>query len=45
MSNQQNATTTIAEYKPFQLPAPMDTSFDAADLADDLEGLELSFPG
>ncbi len=43
MSNQQN--TTIAEYKPFVLPAPMDTSFDAADLADDLDGLELSFPG
>lgn len=44
MSNQQNVTT-LAEYKPFTLPAPMDASFDAADVAEDLEGLELSFPG
>ncbi len=43
MSNQQNVTT-MAEYKPFTLPAPMDSSFDAADMAEDLEGLELSFP-
>lgn len=43
MSNQQNVTT-MAEYKPFNLPAPMDSSFDPADLAEDLEGLELSFP-
>ncbi len=43
MSNQQNVTT-IVEYKPFNLPAPMDASFDAADVAEDLEGLELSFP-
>ena len=43
MSNQQNVTT-LAEYKPFTLPAPMDASFDAADVAEDLEGLELSFP-
>lgn len=43
MSNQQNVTT-MAEYKPFNLPAPMDSSFDAADVAEDLEGLELSFP-
>ena len=43
MSNQQNVTT-LAEHKPFTLPAPMDASFDAADVAEDLEGLELSFP-
>ena len=43
MSNQQNVTT-LAEYKPFTLPAPMDASFKADDLAEDLEGLELSFP-
>lgn len=43
MSNQQN-TTTLAQYQPFVLPAPMDTSFDADDMAEDLEGLELSFP-
>ena len=43
MSNQQNVTT-LAEYKPFTLPTPMDASFDAADVAEDLEGLELSFP-
>lgn len=43
MSNQQN-TTTIAEYKPFTLPAPMDDSFDSKEVAKDLEGLELSFP-
>ncbi len=43
MSNQQN-TTTLAQYEPFVLPAPMDTSFDPGDMAEDLEGLELSFP-
>ena len=43
MSNQQNVTT-LAEYKPFNLPATMDASFDPADVAEDLEGLELSFP-
>ena len=43
MSNQQNVTTVV-EYKSFALPAPMDASFDAADVAEDLEGLELSFP-
>ena len=43
MSNQQNVTTMV-EYKSFALPAPMDASFDAADVAEDLEGLELSFP-
>ena len=43
MSNQQN-TTAVAEYKPFTLPAPLDDSFDADDVAEDLEGLELSFP-
>lgn len=43
MSNQQS-TTAIAEYKTFNLPAPMDDSFDSADLEKDLEGLELSFP-
>ena len=43
MSNQQN-TTTLAQYQPFVLPAPMDNSFDPGDMAEDLEGLELSFP-
>lgn len=43
MSNQQNVTTLTAPGT-FQLPAPMDASFDAADVAEDLEGLELSFP-
>ena len=37
-------TTTIAERDTFMLPAPMDEGFDAADVAEDLEGLELSFP-
>lgn len=37
-------TTAIAERNTFLLPAPMDDSFDAADVAEDLEGLELSFP-
>lgn len=39
-----STTTTIAERKAFVLPAPMDEGFDAADVAEDLEGLELSFP-
>lgn len=43
MNNQKN-TTAITEYKPFSLPAPMDDAFDSADLAEDLEGLDLSFP-
>ena len=43
MSNQQN-NTAIAERSIFVLPAPMDEGFDAADVAEDLEGLELSFP-
>lgn len=44
MSNQQNSTTALTEYKPFVFPAAMDSGFNAKDLAADLDGLELSFP-
>lgn len=43
MNNQKN-NTAITEYKPFSLPSAMDDTFDSADLAEDLEGLDLSFP-
>ena len=45
MSNQtEQNVTTLAAPGSFQLPAPMDEGFDPKDVAEDLEGLELSFP-
>ncbi len=42
-SNNQN-NSAIAERTPFVLPAPMDSGFNAEDLAEDMDGLQLSFP-
>ena len=42
-SNNQNSTA-IAEKDAFVLPAPMDDSFNADELSEDMEGLRLTFP-
>lgn len=43
IQNNQNGTA-IAEYTPFMLPALMDDSSAAADISEDMEGLQLTFP-
>ena len=42
-SNNQNSTA-LAEKDAFVLPAPMDDSFNADELSEDMEGLRLTFP-
>lgn len=45
MYNQNNQSgTAIIENTPFILPAPMDESFSADELSEDMEGLRLTFP-